>query len=348
MGSKKTVKIGGLLIGGNNSVRVESMLKVPLTDVETCIEEINKVAKCGCELFRVAFPDATLKPYMKRLVDASPIPLMADIHFDFRLALCALDVGVPSIRINPGNIENRNGLRSVIAAAKDNGAAIRIGANSGSINNRQLREALGDRGLALANAVHEQVILLEEENFDNMIVSAKSTSVKETMRVNSILAHRYDYPIHVGITEAGSGIAGVVKGAVGIGSILASGIGDTIRVSLTEPSANEVTVGYEILKALEIRKHGYNLISCPTCGRKRIDVMSLAARIRSIIPEGACDGLSIAVMGCEVNGPREASGADVGVAGAPGGMVLFRNGKHVETVSTNEFEKSFKRMLNID
>ena len=347
MGSKKTVDIAGLAIGGHNPVRVESMLKVPLTDPEKCLEELTRLSEAGCELVRVAFPDAKLKDQFRFVAEKSPVTLMADIHFDYRLALLALESGVPSIRINPGNIENKEGVRSVVSMAEECNAVIRIGANAGSINNRQIKEASGDKVLALFNAVSEQVHILEDQNYTNIIVSAKSSSVVETLRVNSLLSHTYSYPLHVGITEAGGGLSGVVKGALGIGTILSSGIGDTIRVSLTEDPIKEVKTAFEILKALEIRTHGYNLISCPTCGRRRIDVMSLAEIVRSIIPDGACEGKTIAVMGCEVNGPREASYADYGVAGAPDGILMFEKGKSVGKVSNEAFPAEFKKLLNI-
>ncbi|MEG1502046.1 MAG: flavodoxin-dependent (E)-4-hydroxy-3-methylbut-2-enyl-diphosphate synthase [Synergistaceae bacterium] len=347
MGSKKIVKIKDLSIGGNNPVRVESMLKLPLSDPEKCIEEINLLNEIGCELIRVALPNLSYTDNLSAIIKTSRIPLMADIHFDYKLALVALDMGIPSIRINPGNISNTSGVQEIVSLAKETGSTIRIGANSGSINNKQIAEAKGDKVLSLVNAVEEQIHILENEKFDNIIISAKSSSILETIRANQLLSQKYRYPIHIGITEAGLGTSGIVKGAVGIGSMLLNGIGDTIRVSLTERSSEEIKVAYEILKSLNIRKRGYNLISCPTCGRKRTDVMKLAKIVTSTIPENTCEGMTIAVMGCEVNGPREASEADFGVAGAPDGIILFEKGKYIKTIDFDSFPSELKKLLNI-
>ena len=329
MGSRKTVSIDGLTIGGNSPVRVESMLKTSLTDIAGCIKEAEILFKDGCELVRVSFPDLSVASYFKKLIESVPIKIMADIHFNHIFALRALESGCRSIRINPGNMSDKEGLRRVIKLADETESVIRIGANGGSLNNSQLAAASGDRAAALVMAVEEQIHLLHEENFDNIIISAKSSSVTETLRANSILAQRYENPIHIGITEAGSGTSGIVKGAVGIGSMLQQGIGDTLRVSLTAPGTEEVQAGYSILRALDIRRHGYNLISCPTCGRKRVDVAGLTKLVTEQLPENIRDGLTIAVRGCEVNGPKEAANADLGIAGTPDGFVMFSRGHHI-------------------
>lgn len=346
MGSRKTVSIGGLTIGGNSPVRVESMLKTPLTDIDGCIKEADTLFKDGCELVRVSFPDLSVAPHFKRLIESVPIKIMADIHFNHIFALSALESGCKAIRINPGNMSDKEGLRKVIKSAEENGAVIRIGANGGSLNNAQLASASGDRALALVQAVEEQIHLLHEENFNNMIISAKSSSVTETLRANSILAQKYDNPIHIGITEAGSSISGIVKGAVGIGAMLQQGIGDTIRVSLTAPGTEEVQAGYSILRALDIRRHGYNLISCPTCGRKRVDVAGLTKLVTEQLPENIRDGLTVAVMGCEVNGPKEAANADLGIAGTPDGFVMFSRGRHICSGKLEDLGGELKKIIN--
>lgn len=329
MGSKKFVDIDGLTIGGNSPVRVESMLKTPLTDLEGCVSESRLLADEGCELVRVSLPDIALADNFASLVKKSHVTVMADIHFDHRLALAALECGCRAIRINPGNMSGEEGVIKVIKLAKEAGAVIRIGANGGSLNNRQLELAGGDRAAALVLAVEEQLKILLENGFDKVIISAKSSSVAETVRADTLLSQKYPFPLHIGITEAGGGLSGVVKGSVGIGVMLAQGIGDTIRVSLTAPGVEEVRTGYHILRALDIRKRGYNLISCPTCGRKRVDVAKLSAMVTELLPKGIKDGTTIAVMGCEVNGPREAAGAELGIAGTPDGFVMFRRGEHI-------------------
>jgi (E)-4-hydroxy-3-methylbut-2-enyl-diphosphate synthase len=301
------------------------MLKTPLSDLEACIEELSVLKKSGCELARVAFPNESHKKNLRVLAGKSEVPLMADIHFNHKFALAALDCGVPSIRINPGNMTDSRGLDEVLSAARSNGAVIRIGANGGSVNSAQ-KKKYGRGARALAGAVEEQLEPLIDAGFENVIISAKSSSVPETVRANQILAGKYPFVLHVGITEAGSGIDGAVKSAAGISVILSQGIGDTIRVSLTGDSKTEVEVAYGILRALGLRKKGINMISCPCCGRARVDVGALCRRVKAMLPDDAPDGLTIAVMGCEVNGPREAAAADIGIAGAGEGFVIFKRG----------------------
>ena len=346
MGSRKKVDIKGLTIGGSSPVRVESMIKTPLYELEECAGECIALAKEGCELIRVSLPDITLSDNLRSLNSISPVPIMADIHFNHKLAIAALESGCASIRINPGNMSDRKGTKDVIRLAQSLGAVIRIGANGGSISNAQMEHTKGDRAAALAFAVDEQINILRECSFEDIIISAKSSSVAETVRANSLLSQKYPYPIHIGITEAGAGTAGIIKGAAGISVMLAQGIGDTVRVSLTGPSIEEVRVGYHILGSMEIRKRGYNLISCPTCGRKRIDVAELVKEVTALLPEDIKDGTTIAVMGCEVNGPREAACADLGIAGTPGGFVMFRRGIPVCSDSIDKLKKHLLEEIN--
>ena len=346
MGSRKKVDIKGLTIGESSPVRVESMIKTPLSELEKCADECTALAKEGCELIRVSLPDLALAENMRSLNSMSPVPIMADIHFNHKLAIAALESGCPSIRINPGNMSNSKGTADVIRLAQSLGAVIRIGANGGSISKAQMEHTKGDRAAALAFAVDEQINILRDCSFEDIIISAKSSSVTETVRANSLLSQKYPYPIHIGITEAGAGTPGIVKGTAGISVMLAQGIGDTIRVSLTGPSIDEVRVGYQILGSLEIRKRGYNLISCPTCGRKRIDVANLVKEVTALLPEDIKDGTTIAVMGCEVNGPREAASADLGIAGTPGGFVMFRKGTPVCSDSIDKLKKHLLEEIN--
>lgn len=327
----QAVFVGQLGIGGDNPVRVESMLKTPLENLAGCEAELRALEQARCELVRVAFPCQELAESLRELCRRSPMPLMADIHFDPALAVMALRQGCPAVRLNPGNMSQRD-LREVVAAAEDQGAALRIGANGGSLNNEQLARAGGDRALALLHAAEEQLAALEKEGFSRIILSAKATSVPETVRANVLLGQRHAaYPLHIGITEAGGDVEGIVRGACGIGLLLAQGLGDTVRVSLTGPSPDEVRVGYALLRALELRAVGAQLLSCPTCGRRRADVSAIAAALRPYLNTFP-DGVTIAVMGCEVNGPREARDADVGIAGSPGGVILFRRGEYLGEV----------------
>ncbi|NLV82225.1 MAG: (E)-4-hydroxy-3-methylbut-2-enyl-diphosphate synthase [Synergistaceae bacterium] len=345
MCSRKVVNIDGLKIGGNLPIRVESMLKAALSDLDSCILESEILYQNGCELIRVAFPDTSLSDNFEKLIKFSKLKIMADIHFDHNLAVAALELGCRAIRINPGNMSDSNGIKKIVDLAKRTDSVIRIGANGGSLNNKQILEAGNDRSLALFNAVEEQLELLLNENFDNIIISAKSSNVCETLRANALLSQKYTYPIHIGITEAGSGISGIVKSSIGIGIILSQGIGDTIRVSLTAPGVEEVKTAYHILRTLELRQRGYNLISCPTCGRKRVDVEKLTRMVKNLLPENLPDGLTIAVMGCEVNGPREASEADIGIAGTPYGFVMFKKGVRICSGKIDELPEKLKRII---
>ncbi|MDI9369709.1 MAG: (E)-4-hydroxy-3-methylbut-2-enyl-diphosphate synthase [Synergistota bacterium] len=342
--SKRKVVIQGLQIGGGAPVRVESMLKIPLSRREECLEQCVSLKKVGCELARAAFPSMELLDDLEWLGENSPIPLMADIHFDGALALAALEAGIPSVRINPGNM-SISCLRDIVASAREKRTPIRIGANGGSLSNSQIREAGGVRSDALASAVEEQLQILLSEGFYDIILSAKSTSVMETVRANTLLASKYpDFPMHIGITESGYGRDGLVKSAAGLSLMLAQGIGDTLRISLTESPEEEVRAGYSLLRALELRSRGVNIISCPTCGRKRLDVKTILNILEPAFAN-LPDGLSVAVMGCEVNGPREAMDADFGVAGSASGAVIFQKGQVLKEVTLDELPRVFEEFV---
>ncbi|NLH94489.1 MAG: (E)-4-hydroxy-3-methylbut-2-enyl-diphosphate synthase [Synergistaceae bacterium] len=342
--SQRSVSVGSLGIGGSNPVRVESMLKSPLDNLMACREELRGLASAGCEMVRVAFSDPSKADALAELVSEAEIPLMADIHFNPDLAVLSLKAGVPAIRINPGNMGSPMRLAEILHLARERRAVIRIGANGGSLSDAQLAESGGDRSLALVGAVEAQLKYLLEHGFEDVILSAKSTSIPETVRANALLAERYPYPLHIGITEAGPGLGGIVKNAAGIGILLNQGIGDTIRVSLTAPAEQEVETGYAILNALGIRRKGFDLISCPTCGRKRIDVQALVQRILPAL-SGLPDGFSVAVMGCEVNGPREAAHADLGISGSPNGFILFSHGRRIAVAGAGNLEDILRETL---
>ncbi len=344
MNSKRQVNINGLTIGGDAPVRVESMLKISLDKREECTQQCERLIKSGCEMARAALPDAKFAADLKALVESTRLVIMADIHFDPALAILAIEAGCKAIRINPGNMP-LNRLNDVISCAKSNGVVIRIGANGGSVSQSQLDEADGDRAKALFIAVREQAELLLGQGFEDLILSAKSSSVPECVRANEMISSAYpDFPMHIGLTEAGPGDGGVVKGTACISALLMRGIGDTLRVSLTDEPEREVRVGYEILKALELRMRGVNLISCPTCGRRRADVMRLVKVVEPLL-DGLPDGVSVAVMGCEVNGPKEARHAKYGIAGTPGGAVLFKEGERFGEYAFNELESVLPEFL---
>lgn len=337
MNSKRQVNISGLTIGGDAPVRVESMLKISLDKREECLAQCERLIASGCEMARAAFPDKKYFEDLKHLAANTKLVIMADIHFDPALAILAMEAGVRAIRINPGNMPLER-LNDVITTAKSLGVVIRIGANGGSVSALQLEQAGGDRARALFLAVCEQAELLLSHDFTDMILSAKSSSVRECIRANELIAEKYpEFPMHIGLTEAGPGDGGIVKGTACISGLLMKGIGDTLRVSLTDEPEREVRVGYEILKALELRVRGVNLISCPTCGRRRADVMRLVKVVEPML-SNLPDGVSVAVMGCEVNGPKEARHAQFGIAGTPGGAVLFRNGESCGEYAFSELE----------
>ncbi|MBN1332668.1 MAG: flavodoxin-dependent (E)-4-hydroxy-3-methylbut-2-enyl-diphosphate synthase [Synergistales bacterium] len=343
---KRTVKIGNLNIGGSSPVRIESMLKVPLSDLRACKEQIDQLWASGCELVRVAFPDISLVDALRQLTTYSPIPLMADIHFNFRLALAAIESGCPSIRLNPGNMGTSSELDNVVDLAKQNRVVIRIGANSGSLSRDILESSNGDAAKALVIAVEKQLELLLERDFQDIILSSKSTRLSDCLRSNYLLAQKYgDFPFHIGITESGPGIRGVVKSSCGLAFLLFQGIGDTLRVSLTDTPVSEVKTGFEILRTLGIRDHGPEIISCPTCGRKRADIQAIIKEFLPLIEE-LPDGFKFAVMGCEVNGPGEAKAADLGIAGTAGGLVIFRNGEVIADGQTDEMKTMLKKIIH--
>lgn len=324
----KEVKIGKLAIGGNNPVAVQSMLNVPVDDVAGNVAQAKRLAAEGCQIIRVTVPtpeDARLVAALKEAVDA---PIVADIHFDYKAALACVDAGVDKIRINPGNIGDDDRVRAVAHACKQHGIPIRIGVNGGSLEKEILARYGRVTPEALVESAQYHVSLLEKHDFDDIVISIKSSNVPIVMAAYRLLSERCNYPLHVGVTEAGTYRMGLIKSAMGIGGLLLEGIGDTIRVSLTDAPEKEVRAGYDILRAAGHFVPGPEVISCPTCGRTNINVAQIADEVEARL-RGCGKQIKVAVMGCVVNGPGEAKGADIGIAGGKDCAMLFVKGQQV-------------------
>jgi (E)-4-hydroxy-3-methylbut-2-enyl-diphosphate synthase len=329
--SERAVRVGCVTIGGDAPVVIQSMTNTRTDDIEATLSQVRALATAGAEVVRVAVPDEAAAAAMPTLAAESPVPLIADVHFDYRLAVAALEAGAAGVRINPGNIGDEHRVRRIVQAAKERGAVIRVGVNGGSLQ-RDLRELEeSDPAGALVESAVRYCRMLEEMGFFDIKVSVKSSSVPITIAANRDLAARVPYPLHLGLTEAGTRWTGSLRSAVAVGTLLAEGIGDTIRVSLTGDPVEEVKVAAEILRSLELRPRGAHVISCPTCGRTRIDLEPLALEVERRLAESGLD-LEIAVMGCAVNGPGEARKADFGIAGGEGEGVIFAEGRPVKKV----------------
>lgn len=323
--------VGNVPIGGDAKIVVQSMTNTHTDDAAATLAQIRALAALGCEIIRCAVPDMAAAEGLKTICRESPIPVIADIHFDYKLALAAIAAGVDGLRLNPGNIGGEAKVRAVVEAAKQRNIPIRIGVNAGSLPKDLLEKYGHPTPEALVEAAWRHIRILENMNYRNLKVSLKAHDVPLTIAAYRLLASQCDYPLHVGITEAGTVSSGVIKSAVGIGTLLAEGIGDTIRVSLTGDRRNEIKVAYDILKSLGLREHGPTLISCPTCGRTRINLEKLAVAVEEHLAEIE-EPITVAVMGCVVNGPGEAREADVGIAGGIGEGLVFRKGKVLRKV----------------
>lgn len=330
----KEINIGGVKIGGDNPVAIQSMCCTDTRNVNETCEQISRLEEAGCEIIRVAVPDMEAAEALKEIKKNIHIPLVADIHFNYRLALKAIENGADKLRINPGNIGNEDRVKAVAEAAKEKNIPMRIGVNSGSLEKDILQKYGAVTPEGLVESALRHVEILERYDFDNIVISIKASNVPFTMKAYSILSEKVNYPLHLGITESGTVWTGSIKSAVGIGLILGLGIGDTIRVSLTGDPVEEVKTAREILKALELRKFGVEFISCPTCGRTEIDLISIANSV-----EEKCRGIGknirVAVMGCAVNGPGEAKEADIGIAGGKGYGLIFKKGVIIKKVPEN-------------
>lgn len=321
----RQIQVGKVKIGGDAPISVQSMTNTRTDDAAATLRQIGELAAAGCEIIRCAVPDMAAAEGLKRIVSESPIPVIADIHFDYRLALAAIDAGVDGLRLNPGNIGGNDRVAAVVDAAKKRNIPIRIGVNAGSLPKDLLEKYGHPTAEALVEAAWRHIHILEEMDYRNIKVSLKAHDVPLTVAAYRLLAAQCDYPLHVGITEAGTINSGIIKSAVGIGTLLAEGIGDTIRVSLTGDPVREVKVAYDILKSLGLREYGPTLISCPTCGRTKINLEKLALEVERRL-EKISEPITVAVMGCVVNGPGEAREADVGIAGGINEGLIFKKG----------------------
>lgn len=334
---KKTrvVKIGNVSVGGDNPIAIQSMCNTKTADVNATVKQITDLENEGCEIIRVAVPDMTAAEALGEIKRRIHIPLVADIHFDYRLALKAIEMGIDKLRINPGNIGGEDRVKAVVEAAKAKNIPIRIGVNSGSLE-KDILEKYGEvTPEGLVESAMRHVKILEKLDFYNIVISIKASNVPFSLRTYSLLSEEVDYPIHLGITESGTEWSGTVKSAVGIGAILAMGIGDTIRVSLTGDPIEEVRVAKAILKDLGLRKFGVEFVSCPTCGRTCIDLIGLANKVEKLCSNINKD-IKVAVMGCAVNGPGEAREADIGIAGGKGYGLIFKKGEIVKKLLESE------------
>ncbi len=336
----RQIQVGTVAIGGEAPIAVQSMTNTDTRDVEATVAQIKRLEQAGCEIIRVAVLDQEAAVALRRIRERISIPLIADIHFDYRLAIASMEHGAQAIRINPGNIGGAEKLARVVAAAKEHQVAIRVGVNSGSVEKDILKKHGHPTPAAMVESALRNVALLEKLGFDQIKISIKSSDAMITVEAYRELAARCDYPLHLGVTEAGGLIAGTVKSSVALGILLNEGIGDTFRISLTRDPVDEVRVGFELLRALHIRHRGPELISCPTCGRCQIDLFGLAEKVERHIQQMKTN-LKIAVMGCVVNGPGEAKEADLGLAGGNGMGILFKKGKLYKKVPEGELFEVF-------
>lgn len=341
----RQIHIGGVAVGGGAPIPVQSMCNTRTSDAKATIAQISRLYEAGCEIIRVAVPDQEAADALPQIVKASPIPVVADIHFDYRLALAAAKAGVHKIRINPGNIGEADNVRKVAEACKERGIPIRIGVNGGSLDKTLLAKYGHPTPEALVESAFSHIRLLEKYGFYDTCISMKSSNVPVMMEAYRLFSRQSDYPLHVGVTETGTESMGIIKSSIGIGGLLCEGIGDTVRVSLTADPVREVEIAKQILKAAGVRKGGVNLISCPTCGRTRIDLIGLAEQVEQTLKN--CEkNITVAVMGCIVNGPGEAREADVGIAGGDGCGVLFVHGELKEKLPYDQLLPALLRYID--
>lgn len=331
----KVINIGNVSIGNSSPIAIQSMLNVPTSDISAVNTQIKQLYDAGCDIVRLAVPDETAAEAMGCIVKASPLPIVADIHFDYRLALRCIEQGVAKIRINPGNLGGKERAAAVAKAAKAAKIPIRIGVNGGSLEAGLLEKCDGDLAQAMVESAKGHIEILNNYDFDDIVLSMKSSNVKTTIAAYRLAHATFDYPLHLGVTEAGTAKEGIIKSAVGIGSLLADGIGDTIRVSLTDDPVREVETAQLILKSLDLRDNCVTVVSCPTCGRTKIDLIPIANAVTDAVSK-IRKNLKVAVMGCVVNGPGEAADADIGIAGGDGCAVLFKKGKILGKIPESE------------
>lgn len=334
----KKVKVGNLYIGGDAPVSVQSMLNKPAHDFEASIKQAVELEKAGCQVIRGAIPDMDAVGLIPALKEAVQAPIVADIHFDYRLAIEAVAAGVDKVRINPGNIGSDDRVKAVVDACKQKNIPIRIGVNSGSVEKEILAKFGGPTPEAMAASAMYHASLLEKFDFDDIVISIKSSNVENMIKAYETVAEKCSYPLHLGVTEAGTARMGLIKSSAGIGSLLMHGIGDTIRVSLTDDPVNEVYAGLDILKALGLKSDSVQIVSCPTCGRTKIDLIGVANEVENALRD-CTKKIKVAVMGCVVNGPGEAREADIGIAGGDGCAMLFKKGEILRKIDEKDIVK---------
>ncbi|MBQ2676000.1 MAG: flavodoxin-dependent (E)-4-hydroxy-3-methylbut-2-enyl-diphosphate synthase [Clostridia bacterium] len=341
-GYTKKVKIGNITIGGGNPVAIQSMLNIPANDIKGNVAQAVALEKAGCEIIRTAVPNLEAVKLVDALKQAVNIPVVADIHFDYKIALECVAAGVDKIRINPGNIGDNDRVKAVANACKANNVPIRVGVNSGSVEKNILKKYGGVTADALVESALYHTDLLNKFDFDDIVISMKASDVKLMFDAYKIAADKVNYPLHLGVTEAGTQKMGTIKSAAGIGGLLLSGIGDTIRVSLTDDPVYEIKAAKDILSAVGLRRFGVNVVSCPTCGRTKIDLIGLAKRVEDALSD--CDKqITVAVMGCVVNGPGEAKEADIGIAGGDNCGIIFKKGEILRKVDESQL---FDELMN--
>ena len=340
----RQIVVGGIPIGGGAPVVIQSMLNTKTTDVEGSLGQLRALAAAGCQIARLAVPNMEAARGFAQIVRESPLPLVADIHFDYKLAIAAAEAGAAKIRINPGNIGGEDRVRAVVEVCKQKHIPIRIGVNGGSLDKRLLEKYGHPTAEALVESAFEHLELLEKQGFYDTCVSMKSSRVPTMVEAARLFRSRCDYPLHIGVTETGPVRQGLIKSAMGIGALLLDGIGDTIRVSLTDDPVEEVSAAKDILKAAGLRKEGVNIISCPTCGRTRIDLIGLVNQVDQAL-KNCQKPITVAVMGCVVNGPGEAREADIGIAGGDGWGMIFEKGEQVEKLPYDELLPALLRRI---
>lgn len=341
----KVIKIGNRVIGGGNPILIQSMTNTKTEDVEATVAQILSLEKAGCDIIRCAVPTMEAAKALSQIKKQIHIPLVADIHFDYRLAIAAMENGADKIRINPGNIGSKERIQAVVDTAKERNIPIRVGVNSGSLEKELVEKYHGVTAEGLVESALDKVHIIEEMGYDNLVISIKSSDVLMCARAHELIAEKTQYPLHVGITEAGTLYSGNIKSAIGLGLILYQGIGDTIRVSLTGAPLEEVKSAKRILKTLGLRKGGVEVVSCPTCGRTKIDLIGLANQVETMVQDIPLD-IKVAVMGCVVNGPGEAKEADLGIAGGIGEGLLIKKGEILRKVPEEELLNTLKYELD--
>ncbi len=340
----RKIQIGNKVIGGGNPILIQSMTNTRTEDIEATVEQIHRLEKAGCEIIRCTVPTIEAAQAIKEIKKQITIPLVADIHFDYHMAVAAIENGADKIRINPGNIGGEDKVAAVVDAARERNIPIRVGVNGGSLEKELVEKYHGVTAQGLVESALDKVHMIEKQNYENIVISIKSSDVLMCVEAHEILAERTDYPLHVGITESGTIISGNIKSSIGLALILNKGIGDTIRVSLTGDPAEEIKSAKLILRTLGLRKGGIEVVSCPTCGRTKIDLIGLANQVEAMVEQFPLD-IKVAVMGCAVNGPGEAKEADIGIAGGIGEGLLIKKGEIIKKVPEDQLLSVLKEEL---